>query len=137
MKPNTHREGVFISYSHIDRKWLNEIKVHLKPYMRGEDFFVWDDQQISPGSKWADEIQKALDTARVAVLLVSPDFLASDFIMSVELPRIIKKAESDNLTIIWVPIRESAYKITPLQSYQAAYPPSKPLEAVLKITDSR
>lgn len=100
--------------------------------MRGEEFFVWDDHQIAPGSKWADEISNAVDTARVAVLLVSPDFLASDFIMSVELPRLIKRAEKDNLTIMWIPIRESAYKTTDLASYQAAFPPSTPLASLTK-----
>ena len=132
MRPNTHRQGVFVSYSHKDKKWLDEINLHIKPYLRGEDFFVWDDRQITPGSKWKEGIQHALDTARVAVLLVSPDFLASDFIMSVELPRIIERAETDNLTLLWVPVRESAYRTTALLQYQAAHAPSKPLAGLTK-----
>ena len=132
MKPNTHRQGVFISYSHKDEKWLDEIRTHLKPHMRGEKFFLWDDQQIEAGSKWSEAISNALDTARVAVLLVSPDFLASNYIMSVELPRMIERAETDNLTILWIPIRESAYGTTELSNYQAAFPPSEPLATLSK-----
>lgn len=130
LKRNIRRQGVFISYSHVDRKWLDKLDVHLKPHMHGEKFYAWDDREITPGSKWAEEIDSALNSARVAVLLVSPDFLASDFIMSVELPRIIHRVENDNLTILWVPIRDSSYEITALAQYQAAFSPRQPLASL-------
>ena len=77
------------------------------------------------------QIQSALANSKVAVLLVSPDFIASDFIYEYELGALLKEAEQGGVKILWVPIRDSAYKRTPLKDYQAAVlDPSKPLAAM-------
>lgn len=125
------RKGVFVSYSHVDRRWVDRLRVHLAPYIGEEKVEVWDDKMISPGSNWAKEIEKALARARVAVLLVSPTFLASPFITSVELPAIIRRATED-LTIMWIPILASGYEATPLRDIQAAYDPSRSLASLSK-----
>ena len=126
MKDASFRSGIFVSYSHADRDWLDRLRTHLAPFARDERLDLWDDTKISPGSNWAAEIDKALGEARVAVLLVSPDFLASDFVARVELPAILRRARSD-LTVVWIPIRASAYQVTPLKEFQAAYDPHRPL----------
>jgi hypothetical protein len=120
------RSGVFISYSHADRKWLERLEKHLKPYVHGEKLDVWDDTKITAGSNWAPEIERAMANARVAVLLVSPDFLASDYVTKVEFPEILRRAGTD-LTIVWIPIRASAFDVTPLKNFQAAHDPAHPL----------
>ncbi len=125
--PVSTRENVFISYSHKDNKFLEELLTHLKPLERAGSVTHWSDKQIQPGSKWLDEIKGALACSKVAILLVTKDFLASDFIHEQELTPLLKEAEQDGVTILWVLVRACSYKETPLQHYQAVIPPDKPL----------
>lgn len=124
------RTNVFISYSHKDKKWLDQLHTMLKPIVRMGAITVWDDTQIRSGTKWYDEIKKALGSARVAVLLVSPDFLASDFITEHELPELQKEAEQEGLTILWVAVRPSMYVHTAIAEYQATNNPDRPLSTL-------
>ena len=85
---------------------------------------------IAPGEIWHVRILVALDRAKVAVLLVSQYFLASEYIRNDELPRMLQAAESDGMTIFWIPIRPSAYKRSPIRVFQSAHAPEKPLSGL-------
>src|SRR2546421_13107936 len=89
------RTKVFISYSHKDVKWLERLKVHLRPLIREQEIEIWDDTMIALGSTWQKDIQRAIASAKVAILLISADFEASDFIAANELPPLLKAAQSD------------------------------------------
>jgi internalin A len=129
--PQPTRDQVFISYSHRDTKWRDQLELQLKPYLRDASIISWSDKQIPAGSEWFAEINTALTSTKVAVLLVSPDFIASDFIHEHELGPLLKEADQGGVKILWVPIRDSAYKRTPLKDYQAAVlDPNKPLAAM-------
>jgi GTPase SAR1 family protein len=123
------RNLVFISYSHKDKKWFNDLKTHLEPLIREKNLQLWDDTQIQPGAVWRDEIAKALAAAKVALLLVSPNFLASDYISKKELPPLLENAGA-GVTIFWIPLRSSSYKETAIEKYQAAHSPDKPLNNI-------
>lgn len=124
------RDQVFISYSHADDKWLEELKKHLTPYIRNALLKVWDDNEIRAGALWRENIRQALASAKVAVLLVTPDFLKSDFIAAQELPPLLGAAGSEGVTILWVPVKSSSFEVTPIAEYQAVHPPEKPLESL-------
>ncbi len=84
------RDGVFVSYSHADKKWLERLKVHLKPLERDHQIVIWNDTKLRSGDKWLVEINKALSTPEVAILLVSADFLASISSTGMNCPRCLK-----------------------------------------------
>lgn len=112
---------LFISYSHKDEQWLIELKKWLKPLEQKDIVSVWDDQQIKAGADWRQEIEKALSSAKAAVLLISMDFLNSEFISNNELPELLKAAEEKGLNIFWIAVRPSTVDDTEIAKYQAAH----------------
>ena len=127
--PTAARDEIFISYSRHDVAWLQLLKVHLEPFVHGGRLRVWDDTRIPPGENWLAALLDALTRARVAVLLVSPDYLASPFVAREELPRILRAAE-EGLRIAWIPVRASIVDTTAVGALQALRPPDQPLAAL-------
>jgi hypothetical protein len=125
--PQPTRDQVFISYSHKDRDWLEKLQIVLKPLIRKGIISIWDDTQIQAGDQWRNQVAEVLGNARVAVLLVSPDFLASDFIADHELPPLLRAAQDEGLRILWVLIRDCLFSETEIADYQAAHDLSRPL----------
>jgi internalin A len=116
-----------ISYCHRDKPWLIQLQDHLKPVVQYDAVKVWDDTLIEPGQKWRSEIQRVLANAKVAVLLVTPAFLASDFITQNELPPLLDAACQTGLKVLWIPVKPSSVEKTPIAEYQAVLNPKKPL----------
>lgn len=121
------RSRAFISYSHSDKKYLKRLQVHLAPYSRGREIEYWDDTRLEAGSEWEREIMDALDSARVAVFLVSADFLASPFITEKELPRLIEAAHTDGVVLVSVVLSPCAFAMSDLAAVQMAHDPARPL----------
>jgi formylglycine-generating enzyme required for sulfatase activity len=127
MTPPPERDQLFISYSHVDREWVERLQTMIRPLVRSHGLRLWDDSQIQPGDKWREEIETALAAAKVALLLVSSDFLASEFVTNSELPQLLTAAEEEGLRILWVPLRPSLVRVTPIDAYQALLDPGRPL----------
>jgi adenylate cyclase len=131
------RDGVFVSYSHRDRDWLRALQTHLQPYVRHASLAVWDDTQIRPGADWKQEIGKALARAKVAVLLVSPHFLESEFVAREEWPALLAAARREGLIVIWFVLSACSYGETDIPTYQAALDPSQPLDGMTTADQNR
>jgi len=122
---NVKRDTVFISYSHVDRPWLDIIMRHFKPLKDRIDF--WEDSQIVPGQKWEEEIRNAISRAKVALLLVSADFFGSEFITKQEIPPLLKAAEKDGATILFLVLKPCMLEEYPqILQYQGVNAPNKP-----------
>ncbi len=80
---------VFVSYSREDAEWRRRIEEMLKPLVRRRRLEVWSDQRNEIGYQWRPQLEDAIERSQAALLLVSPSFLASDFIMERELPTLI------------------------------------------------
>jgi hypothetical protein len=119
---------VFVSYSHTDSEFLARLKVHLKPLERENRIDLWDDTRIVAGNKWKEEIEKALDKAAIAVLLISADFLASDFVVDNELPPLLQAAEKQGTTILPIILKPCRFsRDKNLSKFQAINNPATPL----------
>jgi len=124
------RDHVFISYSHADGKWLTMLRKQLKSFEnRGLD--IWSDRNIKPGQEWPVEIDNFLNRARVAVLLVSANFLNSDFIREQELPRLLRAAQLGQVTILPVLISYCNWDRTDIGKFQSPINPNPPLNALV------
>lgn len=130
------RTRVFVSYSHADSKWLDLLRTHLDPLKGALD--LWDDTRIAAGAHWRSEIEKALRSAKLAVLLVSPDFLASRFITEHELPVLLAAAEAGGTRVMSLHVRSSLLagdaplpdQLAHLRYFQALNDPRKPLDGL-------
>ena len=125
---DSSRTKVFISYSHKDTAWLDRLHVHLRPLEREGKIDRWDDTRIRTSQQWKEEIRKAITMAKVAVLLISADFLASDFIATDELPPLLAAAQLEGVRIMPVIAKPCRFSQTPsLSQFQAVNPGLKAL----------
>jgi hypothetical protein len=130
MSPGS-RTQIFISYSHQDKSHLERLQVHLEPFRRaGID--IWDDTRIAAGQQWRHEIEQALAKTKVAILLVSADFLASKFIAENELPPLLASASTGGTLILPVVVGACNFGASALSSFQAVNIPSKPLNSMTR-----
>lgn len=126
VSPPQQRSRVFISYSRADTEWFNQVMVHLRSLERERQVDVWSDARLQAGDEWRQRIGEAVAEARVAVLLLSANFMASDFIACNELPTLLTRAKQDGAVILQVfvsPCRVHGE----LEAYQAVNAPSHTL----------
>ena len=131
------KDKIFISYSHHDDDSLyalERLQVFLKPIEKEGIAKRWDDTLINPGDDWLEEIQKALDSTRVAILLVSADYLASDFISNDELPPLLHAARKKGTKILPLIISHCRFNETKtISRFQAVNKPERPLMKLNKV----
>ncbi len=124
------RHNVFISYSHSDEYWKNRLVTHLGVLEYQGALDLWDDRRIGAGEDWRAQIEKAINSASVAVLLVSADFLTSRFILDDEIPRLLQRRDKEGMQIIPVIVRPCVWQsIGWLQQMQVTPKDGKPLSS--------
>jgi hypothetical protein len=104
---------IFVSYSHADAKQKERLLKHLGALDDAAEFDVWTDAQIRPGEKWEPAIEQALSTASVAILLISADFLVSDFVRRKEIPAMLERREKEDLRLYPILAKPCAWQAVP------------------------
>jgi tetratricopeptide (TPR) repeat protein len=119
---------VFISYSHKDEAWKDRLVTHLGVLEHQGLLQIWNDRNIGAGDEWFEEIRKGMDTAKVAVLLISAHSLTSKFILHTEIPRLLERRESEGMTVFPVILKSCAWQKLPwLKRFQARPKDGRPL----------
>ncbi|MBI1930705.1 TIR domain-containing protein [Candidatus Poribacteria bacterium] len=104
---------IFISYSHKDEEEKRMLLSHLGVLGHVGLIDVWNDDRIGAGGDWEQEITEAMARARVAILLVSANFLTSHFILRKEVPTLLERREREGLTVFPVIAKACAWKVVP------------------------
>jgi cellulose biosynthesis protein BcsQ len=122
--------NIFISYSHKDTGYLDRLLTHLKVLNRSSALNLWDDTKITAGHNWYTEISRAISQASVVILVLSPDYLASEFIWREEFSRILKQEREGNLRIIPLILKPCLWEEVELVNHLQVFPnDGKPLNA--------
>jgi len=121
------RIEVFISYSHNDEPLRNELEKHLSILKRQGLISTWHDRNISAGEEWKGQIDEHLDSAQIILLLISADFLASDYCYDIELKRAIERHDVGDARVIPIILRPVEWKGAPFGRLEALPTNAEPI----------
>ena len=128
-KAKTEGVKVFISYSHKDEFYKNQLETHLKILKRQNIVNTWDDRKIYPGDEWDKKIKDNLESADIICLLISADFLASDYCYDIEVKRAIERHERKEAIVIPIFIRKCNWGKAPFGNIQGLPKDAKPVKS--------
>ena len=118
---------VFYSYSHKDEDLREQLEAHLSTVRRLGLIKSWHDRKIPPGQEWASEIDTHLKTAHLILLLISADFLASDYCSITEMQQALQRHETKEATVIPIILREVDWRASPFGKLQALPKNARPV----------
>ena len=114
---------VFFAYSHSDTKLRDQLEMHLAPLKREGLIKAWHDRKIAPGTAWQQQIDLHLESARIIILLISADFLNSDYCYCDEMQKALRRDRLGVARVIPVIARDADWQTSPFSKLQAL--PSK------------
>lgn len=120
---------LFYSYAHEDEALRERLEVHLKLLKRQGILQDWHDRAIGAGSEWAEQISTHLESADLILLLISPDFIASDYCWDIELKRAMERHEAGEARVIPIILRETDWTGAPFGKLQALPKDAKPVKS--------
>ena len=110
---------LFYSYAHVDEPLRQQLEKHLSLLQRQGLIFPWHDRAILPGDEWAKDIDEHLNTASIILLLISPDFLASDYCYDKEMQRAVERHTRGEAGVIPILLRPCDWHSAPFGKLQA------------------
>jgi replicative DNA helicase len=116
---NENPVKIFCSYSHKDENLREELETHASSLMREKLVEIWHDRKIPPGQIWEDAIDIHLEESEIVILLISPNFIASNYCYGKELTRALEKDANGQAKVIPVIIRPTDWLGAPFSKFQA------------------
>lgn len=129
MAESTAPVEVFCCYSHKDETWLRKLETHLSLLKRRGLVSLWHDRLIAPGADWTKAIDTHMEMASVILLLVSADFLASDYCYSIEMQRALERDAAGEARIVPILVRPVDWKSAPFAHLQALPTDARPISS--------
>jgi TIR domain-containing protein len=123
----SRRICIFISYAHIDEGHRKRLDVHLAPLKRDDLIEAWHDRMIPAGSLWAEDIDRNLAKADIVLLLISADFVASDYCYEKEMKLALERHHRGEATVIPIIVAPVDFSNTPFARLQALPRDAKPV----------
>ena len=117
----------FVSYSHRDEGTLERLKTHLSPLLREGRIEAWYDREIRAGEEIDGEISAQLESCDVFLLLISADFLKSDYCMETEMTRAMQRHDEGSARVIPIIVEDCYWKSSPFQKLKALPKDGKPI----------
>ena len=118
---------VFISYAHEDQAFRKELDKHLSNLKRQQLISAWYDGDIMPGTEWQPQIMHHLQTDQIILLLISADFMASDFCYSIEMTQAMARHQADQARVIPIILRPTDWKGAPFSGLKVLPTDGKPV----------
>jgi hypothetical protein len=118
---------VFVSYAHEDDHFRRELMKHLSLLVREVLIAPWHDRSIGPGDDWESAIDENLQAADIILLLVSADFMASDYIDGKELSRALERHDAGEARVVPVILRPADWESAPFGRLQAVPTDARPI----------
>ncbi len=119
--------NIFFCHAHKDEPLLTKLKTHLRPLQRQGLIDVWHDRNISAGTEWEREISQHIDEADIILLLISPDFIDSDYCYSIEMKRALERRELGEAHVIPIILRPVDWEGAPFNKLQTLPKDAKPV----------
>lgn len=126
--PKANPAKVFCSYSHADEKFRSQLEKHLALLTQQDAIHVWHDRRIDPGADWKKEIDNNLEEADIVLLMVSADFMASQYCTGIEMKRALERQNSGTARVVPILIRKCDLQGAPFAGLQWLPSGSKPVK---------
>lgn len=118
---------LFIAYSRADVDLLRQLDIHLAPLRRQGHIAPWTDRQLVAGDPWNETILANHRSAEIFLLLVSPDFLATDYCFDVEMMLALERRARGEAAVVPIILRPCDWQTTPLGTIQALPAKGRPV----------
>lgn len=118
---------VFLSYSHADEKYKEELDKHFAALKRSDKVETWNDREMAAGTRFDDDIKNHLNQDDIIILLISSDFIASDYCYNIEMQKAIERANNNECKVIPIIVRPCLWTETPIKDILSLPKDGKPI----------